>query len=265
MPIAAELVVLADVAPVVAEEKPTMSHQEDNVATTSQMKRWLLLGVGLVILIVIITSVVLGVAIGQINKDNYNDNNNDNMDDKIPVGQDPDSSAGGQQEEEASTFSPEVNTERFQAFVSHLGPLVTNDMSVFEDPTTVQFEAMDWLANKDVYLPEIGDLVSMAENDEVASLSVYVERYALTLFLFTTYGLSWIRQTQSICNWGFVKEDGGYETYCDDDGNFIGLLLSKSDFFILIIKLNSSCYLVVGSLSSPLSPWFHNTTKAIWD
>jgi Leucine-rich repeat (LRR) protein len=95
-----------------------------------------------------------------------------------------------------------------------LGPLVTANATLFQDPSTPQYEALNWLAYRDGFI--------MPEQDTDAEDYRYVERYVaiLLFFSFNSVGEISVLETLSVCEWndknqGFSCSDGPFVTSMD--------------------------------------------------
>jgi hypothetical protein len=78
-----------------------------------------------------------------------------------------------------------------------LGPLVTANVTLFQDPSTPQYEALDWLASRDGFI--------MPEQDTEAESYRYIERYVAALVYFSSNMRDWLNITDfeklSVCEW----------------------------------------------------------------
>jgi Leucine-rich repeat (LRR) protein len=154
--------------------------------------------------------------------------------------------------EEASTTAPTiVFTDEFELILDAIDETVSSDSSVFQNKSTVQYAAMNWLANEDAY----NATFPLDDHDS----RVLVERYVMAVFYFSTVGESWKDQFNyfapvSVCDW--VKSSGDEfemlpEISCDD-GQFISSIsLSMFSFgccwekALLVPYLISHCQLFI--------------------
>lgn len=102
-----------------------------------------------------------------------------------------------------------VTTASFNSMVDKIGGLVTSDPAVFENDTSAQYAAMDWLANSDEWVE--------ANNTDSTDHRELVERYVLALLYFSTNGNRWRNQNNflepfSVCGWS----DENTGAYCRD-------------------------------------------------
>jgi hypothetical protein len=102
------------------------------------------------------------------------------------------------------TASPTIlaTSPKFTQLLNLIGA-VTSDIQLLQDRTTLQYAALDWLANLDAWEVDV---------DSVPP-HVFVERYVLALLFFSTNGLSWRKglnflKPTSVCKWPGVTCDG---------------------------------------------------------
>jgi hypothetical protein len=99
-----------------------------------------------------------------------------------------------------------------------LGPLVTANATLFQDPSTPQYEALDWLAYRGgFFMPE--QVTPNAESYR------YIERYVAALLFFSSNMRVWVGEISvwenvSVCKWnyalqGFLCDDGPFMTRID--------------------------------------------------
>jgi hypothetical protein len=92
-----------------------------------------------------------------------------------------------------------------------IGPTVTSNIELFQDPKTPQYTALQWLADLDEWKMDI-DIDS-------PRIQVWVERYVLVLLYHSTNGNSWstefnFLQNTSVCEWSNMELEEG--VICDD-------------------------------------------------
>jgi hypothetical protein len=117
----------------------------------------------------------------------------------------------------APTASPTIS--KFTQLLDIIGA-VTSDIELLQDPTTFQYEALDWLANADTWEVDIDSVPSQ----------VFVERYVVALLYLSTNELSWINgykflSPTSVCEWNISGETG---VACNEDEVVVALRLGKS-------------------------------------
>jgi hypothetical protein len=129
----------------------------------------------------------------------------------------------------APTSSPTfVVSDEFKEMVDAIGGTVTSDPTVFQNKSTAQYAAMNWLANEDTYFVD----VSLDSLDS----RVLVERYVMAVFYFATSGASWRNQYSfltpiSVCSWSAPNLVAG--VWCDD-----GIFLST----VAMSKYSGCCW-----------------------
>jgi hypothetical protein len=106
----------------------------------------------------------------------------------------------------------------------------TSDINFLQDRTTLQYEALDWLANVDAWEVDMDSVPSQ----------VFVERYVLALLFLSTNGYLWrsgcnFLTPTSVCEWN----NGRRGVFCDEDDLIVALSLGNSkhkevDWFILL-------------------------------
>lgn len=102
---------------------------------------------------------------------------------------------------ESSSYQGTISTDRFQEFVDLMGNQISHDIQVFQDPTSVQYQALSWLANVDVWNKGIN-----------IPIQIWMERYALGVLYFATSSKQLQRQLQflspnSVCSWADQVDD----------------------------------------------------------
>ena len=87
---------------------------------------------------------------------------------------------------------------RFDDLLSRIGSIIApgGDTSVLTDPTSREYQVLDWLASSD---PANLPIFTTTER-------ILWERYTLVLFYFSAGGESWVNQykflsADTICNW----------------------------------------------------------------
>jgi hypothetical protein len=111
----------------------------------------------------------------------------------------------------------------------------TSDIEFLQNRTTLQYAALDWLANEDAWEVDIDSVPSQ----------VFVTRYALALLFFSTSGRSWINGCNfltptSVCEW----TNGDRGVTCNEDELVVALLLGKKskheevDLFLLFVCIS---------------------------
>jgi hypothetical protein len=132
----------------------------------------------------------------------------------------------------APTASPTIySSPKFTQLSNLVGEKVTLDIKALQNRTTLQYAAMDWLANEDAWEVDIDSVPSQ----------VFVERYVVALLFLSTHGTSWRNNYNfltptSVCEWNITGETG---VACNEDELVVGLHLGKSkheelDFFNLV-------------------------------
>jgi hypothetical protein len=121
----------------------------------------------------------------------------------------------------APTASPTIlsPSPKFTQLLNIIGA-DTSDIELLQNSTTLQYEALHWLANMDAWEVDI---------DSFTSQEVFVERYVLALLFLSTNENSWIKDYNfltptSVCEW--KNGEGG--VVCNEDGLFVALNLGKS-------------------------------------
>ena len=187
--------------------------------SSSKSRRKLYIAVGVVCLVVIVAGIIGGVVAR-------------NNDSKTP----------------APTMGPTVvTTDSYKDMVDTIGSIVSSDTVVFFESTeTVQYMAMDWLANKDTWA-----------SAEVREPELLAERYALVVLYFATDGPRWAEQysflsNSSACLWNDGTDEWaseltaqvgqGYGVFCKPSGfvQEIHLGTSVNDSAILLQHFISS-------------------------
>lgn len=109
------------------------------------------------------------------------------------------------------TYPPSMDNwpQEFSALIDRLGLLVTDDLGVFQNAASPQYQAMDWLANRDEW------------NYVPVSNQVLVERYALAVLYYSTQGKMrsnpfFFLTNSSVCEWRDEQLEQGVT--CDVDG-----------------------------------------------
>ena len=102
-------------------------------------------------------------------------------------------------------------SDRFRDLVDLIGPLVTKDVGLFEDETTTEYMALKWIADEDQWN-------AMADIESTPT-QIWVERYALVVFVLSTNGRRWgeqagFLQPTSVCDW--FNADFSYGVRCDE-------------------------------------------------
>jgi hypothetical protein len=102
------------------------------------------------------------------------------------------------------TASPTIlaTSPKFTQLLNLIGA-VTSDIMFLQNRTTLQYAALDWLANVDAWEVDIDSVPPQ----------VFVERYVLALLFLSTDGPSWRKglnflQPTSVCDWPGVTCDG---------------------------------------------------------
>ena len=108
-------------------------------------------------------------------------------------------------------------TPEFMELLDFIGPIVMGEnyqAIVEEDSNLPQYQALDWLANHDMY--EIDDDSNYTIEEQK---DILIERYALTVFFFATGGnktwnipTNFMDPTKSTCDWG--DYDAGRGVFC---------------------------------------------------
>jgi hypothetical protein len=112
---------------------------------------------------------------------------------------------------EAPTASPAIFSEKMTNMLDLIGPTITSNIELFQDPKTPQYAALQWLADLDEWNMDI-DIDS-------PPIQVWVERYVLALLYHSTNGNSWstefnFLQSTSACEWSNLELEEG--VICDD-------------------------------------------------
>jgi hypothetical protein len=104
----------------------------------------------------------------------------------------------------APTAPPTIlsTSPKFTQLLNLIGA-VTSDIKFLQDRTTLQYAALDWLANMDAWEVDIDSVPPQ----------VFVERYVLALLFFSTNGPSWRKglnflKPTSVCDWPGVTCEG---------------------------------------------------------
>jgi hypothetical protein len=128
----------------------------------------------------------------------------------------------------APTASLAISSEKMKNLMDLIGPTVTSNTELFQDPKTPQYAALEWLADIDEWNTGI-DIDSLP-------LQVWVERYVLALLYLSTNGNSWSTEfdflhSSSVCEWSNRDLEG---VICD------GLYVTELNFCKLVtIELHS--------------------------
>ena len=110
---------------------------------------------------------------------------------------------------ERALFTPQPTPEgttRFQTLLNRIGPTLVapgGDTSILTNPFSLEFEALQWLANSDLANLPIS----------VTPQRILVERYTLALLYISSSGASWVNQfnflsVETVCNWNDGKKEG---------------------------------------------------------
>jgi hypothetical protein len=119
---------------------------------------------------------------------------------------------------DAPTNTPtRYTSERFKLLLDLIGPTVTSNIKLLQDPETLQYAALQWMADVDTWVVDINSL----------PLQLWVERYVLALFYLSTNGKSWreqydFLQETSVCGWSDLELNEG--VICD------GLYVTELNF-----------------------------------
>jgi len=117
----------------------------------------------------------------------------------------------------SATPSQEV-VERWGSIMQKIGDLIVFDPNddPFQDQSTVQYRAFNWLANVDDYKADVN-------NESIPDYEL-VERYALAVLYYADLGRTWSNQLEfltptSVCSWNNgvdSKNDNAMGVYCDN-------------------------------------------------
>lgn len=121
----------------------------------------------------------------------------------------------------ASSITAVPVDDRFEYLVGLIGPQVLlspegGDISIFNDTSTVHYQAMDWLAHVDEWVWRNG------EENQQDNVAVLVERYALAFLYFFTNGDVWtspagfLTPTTSVCDW---NDNSGMGVFCQNNND----------------------------------------------
>jgi hypothetical protein len=126
-----------------------------------------------------------------------------------------------------STSAPSLApTMKVDYLRNWIGPLVTANATVFQDRSTPQYEALDWLA--------YGDGFVMPEQDTDADTDAesyrYMERYVAALLFFSSNMRDWVGEisvweNESVCKWNYSRK--GF--LCDDSPFMNSIFLGTCD------------------------------------
>ncbi len=108
---------------------------------------------------------------------------------------------------------------KFAQLLNLIGKEVTSDIKALQNRTTLQYAALEWLANVDAWEVDMDSVPSQ----------VFVERYVLALLYLSTNRRLWINRFKflfptSVCEW----TSGGIGVACNEDELVVALSLSKS-------------------------------------
>jgi hypothetical protein len=98
-----------------------------------------------------------------------------------------------------STSAPtSAPTMKIDYLRNWLGPLVTANATLFQDPSTPQYEALNWLAYRDGFI--------MPEQDTDAESYRYIQRYVAAHFFASSNMRDWVGdisgfENSSVCEW----------------------------------------------------------------
>lgn len=108
-------------------------------------------------------------------------------------------------------------SERYQVMVNAIGNNVSSDPAVFQSTSSVQYAAMNWLAN----------------TYGASDTRILVERYAMAVFYYATDGPSWLVRynfldpTTSECQWNEPGATPPNGVSCSDDQFVSSISLCK--------------------------------------